>query len=136
MSPASLSFFPGRYEVENRDHPAHRSATCIVAFAEDQCAARDADDRRVALKVMKHWGQFNREIALRRRFRIGQAVLPILRAVVGRRVQESGALPMAADIGKFLLVMRRAEDDLSNYMARASRARAPSPLLACYCWFF
>jgi hypothetical protein len=96
----------------------------VVAFAEDQQAAPDAADRHVALKVMRHRAQFDREIALREQFKIDKAVLPVLLSQSGPEVQTSRALPLAADIGTHLLVMLKAEDDLSNYMVRVGAVTA------------
>jgi hypothetical protein len=96
----------------------------VVAFAEDQQAESDAADRHVALKVMRHRAQFDREIALRQQFKIDKAVLPVLLSQSGPEVQTSRALPLAADIGTHLLVMLKAEDDLSNYMVRVGAVSA------------
>jgi len=52
----------GRYEIENEEHPVHKSKTCTVHFAID--TKKDSDDphRKVAIKFMDNEEQFHREL--------------------------------------------------------------------------
>jgi len=69
-------YFCKRYEITTMDAPIHKSHTCVVHVAIDH----NNDGDKVALKLMKNFDQFDREVVVRRQARLDpNYVISILR---------------------------------------------------------
>ena len=143
-------YFLARFELPHHVEPHHKSATCAVLFAREhgtERAARGSGPTDVALKFMRHRDQFERELRVRGwsenaiaaaegatgstfdtnaggRVSVDQnLVVPVLRAYKlsegAREDAESRGLAGGAGYC-YLLVMKRAEQDLSAFIEHGS----------------
>eukprot|EP00928_Gymnodinium_smaydae_P082428 TRINITY_DN65771_c0_g1_i1.p1 TRINITY_DN65771_c0_g1~~TRINITY_DN65771_c0_g1_i1.p1 ORF type:complete len:850 (+),score=108.78 TRINITY_DN65771_c0_g1_i1:41-2590(+) len=110
--------FLGEYRLDK--NPKHRSATCMIYVGKQIKTA--SEERSVALKFMSNEDQFNREVNLRKltddQIMDDAHVLTILeaRTLTSEEVSDSNN-PCKGAKYKFLLVMEKAHEDLSDVLS-------------------